>query len=149
MVRGRTVRTPKKAAKFLAALQRTGNVSKACKAEGIARRTAYEWRAADPVFAQNWEEAVGAGLDAAEEEAYRRAVKGTLKPIYQGGKKVGTVKEYSDTLLIFLLKNGRLEKFREKFEHEHKGKLDVAHTFAELARQAADDNSDERSSAHS
>jgi len=133
MPRGRTVRTPKKAAKFLAALQRTGNVSRACKAEGIGRRTAYEWREADAEFAQQWDEAVEDGLDNAEQELYRRAVKGTLKPVFQGGKKVGSIREFSDTCLIFLLKGGRPEKYRERFEHDHKGQIKVVEVPAKLA----------------
>lgn len=57
------------------------------------------------------------GTDLLEDEAQRRARDGTQKPIYQGGKKVGIVNEYSDTLLIFLLKARRRGKFGDKVQH--------------------------------
>ena len=125
----RTIRTPEKGEKFLKTLRLTGgNVSRACKAEGIGRRTAYEWRASDEAFARAWDEAVEAGLDELEQEAYRRAFKGTKKPVYQKGELVGHIQEYSDTLTIFLLKGGRPEKFRERVEHS--GKVEVTNTQA-------------------
>ena len=53
-------------------------------------------------------------VDAFQEEAHRRAVQGIEKPVYQGGRLVGTVREYSDTLLIFLLKGLRPERYKER-----------------------------------
>jgi hypothetical protein len=47
-----------------------------------------------------------------EDEAVRRAYEGVERPVFQGGKQVGVVREYSDTLLIFLLKALRPEKYR-------------------------------------
>ena len=51
-----------------------------------------------------------------ELEARRRAVKGTDKPVFQRGEQVGTIREYSDTLLMFLLKANKPEKFRDNFD---------------------------------
>jgi hypothetical protein len=59
--------------------------------------------------------------DQLEQEARRRAHDGVRKPVYQGGKRVGYIQEYSDTLLIFLLKGLRPEKYRERFEHSGAG----------------------------
>lgn len=39
----------------------------------------------------------------------------------QGNKKIATVKKYSDTLLIFLLKAARPEKYRDRSETRHVG----------------------------
>ena len=89
----------------------------ACRAARLPRARAYEWREADPDFAKAWDDAVERGTDALEDEAVRRAMQGVLKPVYQGGKKVGAIREYSDTLLIFLLKARRPEKFKERIEH--------------------------------
>jgi hypothetical protein len=36
------------------------------------------------------------------------------------GAECGRVREYSDTLLIFLLKATKPEKYRERHEHEHR-----------------------------
>ena len=59
-------------------------------------------------------------MDDLELEARRRAVEGTERPVFYQGGEVGYVREYSDTLLIFLLKAHRPNKFRERVEHEHK-----------------------------
>ena len=48
-----------------------------------------------------------------EREAYRRAVKGVEKPVYRGGQLVGTIREYSDSLLMFLLRARRPELYRD------------------------------------
>ncbi|HXF65635.1 MAG TPA: hypothetical protein VNK67_02905 [Burkholderiales bacterium] len=117
----RTVAQQKKdKAAFLEALAETANVTWACRAAGLPRRVAYEWREADRAFAKAWEEAVELGTDALEDEAIRRGHQGVDKPVYQGGRKVGTVREYSDTLLIFMLKARRPEKFKDRAEIDHK-----------------------------
>lgn len=113
----RTIRTLEKGEKFIATLRRTGgNVSRACRAEGIGRTAAYEWRAQDADFAREWDEAVEEGLDNLEEEARRRAFRGLKRAKFYQGEVVGYEKEYSDTLLIFLLKGGRPDKYRERTE---------------------------------
>ena len=49
--------------------------------------------------------------DILEDEVDRRAVEGVEKPVgWHKGKPGGYVREYSDTLLIFLLKGDRPEK---------------------------------------
>jgi hypothetical protein len=50
---------------------------------------------------------------AMEAEAYRRAVKGVLKPVVQQGRVVARVRLYSDSLLALLLKAHAPEKYRE------------------------------------
>ncbi|AEV24612.1 hypothetical protein Dsui_0192 [Azospira oryzae PS] len=118
----RTIRTAKKRDAFLLALEDTANVTKACKKSRLARRSAYEWRDDDPDFARAWDEALERGTDALEDEAVRRATEGTLKPVFYKGQKCGSVREYSDTLLIFMLKARRPEKFKERTEQQHTGK---------------------------
>lgn len=112
----RTSRTPKRDEGFLAALRDGRSVTAACIDVGISRSTAYQWREDDKEFAKAWDEAVEEGTDLLEDEAQRRARDGTQKPVYQGGKKVGIVNEYSDTLLIFLLKARRRNKYGDKIE---------------------------------
>lgn len=51
-----------------------------------------------------------------EVEAQRRAVDGTRKPVYYKGVKVGAVQEYSDNLMMFLLKARRPEVYRERVD---------------------------------
>jgi hypothetical protein len=104
-------------AKFLASLRRMGNVSRALKAAGVGRQTAYDHRDRDPNFARQWAEALEQAADWLEREAWRRAVKGTDRPVFQQGGRVGTVRDYSDTLLIHLLKAHKPEKYRDRVEH--------------------------------
>lgn len=104
---------------FCEALARCANVSRACLEANLPRMTAYQWRARDEEFARMWDEALERGTDALEDEAIRRAHEGTLKPVYQGGKKVGDVREFSDTLMIFMLKARRPDRFKDRAVVEH------------------------------
>lgn len=106
---------------FLANFALTGNVQEAAQAAGIGRRTHYDWLKQDQAYATQYGHASEDAADRMEREAYRRAVEGTDKPVYQGGELVGHVREYSDTLLIFLLKGVRPEKYRERVDHSGKG----------------------------
>lgn len=106
--------TPKKRLRFLEHLKNTANVTLSARLVGVSRRTVYNHRAADPGFASAWDTAVDEAIDLLEAEARRRAVDGTDRPVYQGGELVGYVRGYSDTLLIFLLKGHRPEKYRER-----------------------------------
>jgi hypothetical protein len=115
-----TTGTAKKEA-FLKALAKLGNISDACRKARVPRRTVYNWKAEDADFAQAWAEAEETAVDVLEREARRRAASGTLKPVYYLGKKVGTIREYSDTLLIFLLKGARPDKYADRVKNEHSG----------------------------
>lgn len=101
---------------FIDALRDTGNIRAACAKAKINRTTAYRERKASIDFDALWTSALEDAGDTLEGEAWRRAVKGVLKPVYQAGKKVGTVREYSDTLLIFLLKGAKPEKYKDRGE---------------------------------
>jgi len=118
----RTKRSDDRKARFLAILAEGGSVKLAAEKAKIGRRTAYEWKAADPEFAAAWEEAVEAGTDALEDEAKRRAYNGVDEPVFYQGEQCGLVRKYSDTLLIFLLKARRPEKYRERTTTEVTGK---------------------------
>lgn len=98
---------------FLEALRKCGTVRHACQAAGVVRSTAYRAKEADATFAAQWDEALADGVDLLEAEARRRAVEGVEKPVFQGGVQVGVIREFSDTLLLALLRAHRPEKFRE------------------------------------
>jgi len=100
--------------RFLGHLADTGNVSAACRLARLDRRTAYQWRSADAAFHRHWQEALDAAVDALEAEARRRAVEGVEHPHFHQGQVAGTVKRYSDALLMFLLRAHRPERFRER-----------------------------------
>lgn len=103
-----------------------GNVTDSARAAGVSRSTVYEWRAEDDSFASAWDAALDEAADAMEREAWRRAIEGVDEPVFgaignnQGSGEIGTVRKYSDTLLIFLMKGARPEKYRDR--HEVTGK---------------------------
>jgi len=107
MPRSCTFRTTKKKAEFLDLLAEIGNVSRAAKACNLPRRTLYSCRAVDRAFASAWDVSLEIGLDALEDEAIRRAREGFEEPVFHGGLRCGSVRKYSDLLLIFLLKSRR------------------------------------------
>ncbi len=88
---------------FLADLAKNGNVWAACRAAGIDRKTAYNHRDQSPEFAAAWDVALQDAIDILEAVAAERARKS------------------SDTLLIFLLKAHRPDKYRETVRNEHSG----------------------------
>lgn len=81
--------------KFLDALRVHGIVARAAMEAGIHRDTAYFERSQDPEFAKEWEEALDRGVDMLEDVAMQRAFEGDT------------------TMLIFLLKHRRPERYRE------------------------------------
>ena len=119
-------------ASFLDALEKTGNVSAAAAAAGISRPHVYLARADDPEFAVAWSERIEAAVQSLEGEARRRALDGVEEPIYHQGEQCGTVRRYSDTLMIFLLKAHRPERYRERSQTEHTGGVTVRVIYDDL-----------------
>jgi hypothetical protein len=117
-----TIRTPKRESSFLDGLRDGQSVTAACIDSGISRSTAYEWRDADEDFRKRWDEAVEEGTDRLEDEAQRRARDGVSEPVFYKGDIVGHVQRHSDTLMIFLLKARRPEKFKGRVATELTGK---------------------------
>jgi transcriptional regulator with XRE-family HTH domain len=92
------------------------SLTAAAAAADVSRQTLWNWRQADPEFEAQVLEAIEAGTDVLEDEARRRAVEGTLRPVYQSGKLVGHVREYSDQLTVLLLKGRRPDRYRERVD---------------------------------
>ena len=113
---------------FIESLRRTGNVSVAARTVDIERKVAYNAKETDPIFAADWEDAIEEATDALEFEARRRALEGIPVESYdKDGNLRSTRMEYSDTLMIVLLKAHRPEKFKERFSGDlnTKGSLTV------------------------
>ena len=107
---------------FLAAFAECGTVTHAAEIAGITRRMVQYWKKDDPEFAEAFRIAEEKAADRLEQEARRRAIEGVSEPVYHKGEVVGTIQKYSDTLLIFLLKGARPEKYRERVTQEITGK---------------------------
>lgn len=121
---GATAATIKKVSEwapvFIDALRETGNVTAAARAAGIDRSTAYRYRNKDTApareFAAAWDDALEEAIDSLEAEAWRRARDGVDHPVIYEGEITDTYKKYSDTLLIFLLKANRPQKYRDNID---------------------------------
>lgn len=101
---------------FLASFAVLGNISAACREAGIDRDTYRWWMEHDETFGFYVAQANQAATEHLEETAYKRAVEGSQKAVYQGGALVGYHTETSDTLLIFLLKARAPEKYRDRYD---------------------------------
>ena len=108
---------PRKRA-FLAAYAECGNVTTAAELSKVRRSTVYLWRESDPAFVEAMAAAEEQAADLLEQEARRRAHAGVDEPVFYKGDECGVVRRYSDTLLIFLLKGARPEKYRERISQE-------------------------------
>jgi hypothetical protein len=130
--------TPRKRSKpdwapaFLQRLSECANIRAACIAVGTSRTAVYHRRNTDEKFAQAMALALEDAVDDLELEARRRAYEGCEKPIFHQGEECGRIKEYSDTLMIFLLKAHRPEKYRERYEVKQTGAV-VSLTAADLS----------------
>lgn len=107
----------KKLVAFIGHLKHHGNVTQALKAAGCSRQWAYEKRELDRDFADTWAAAVRIGNEALIDEAKRRAYEGVLEPKTVGGERE-LVRKYSDTLLMFLIKQHD-PSYRERYSIEH------------------------------
>lgn len=123
---------------FLKLFAELGTVTGAAGQAGVRPETVRAWRESDPEFARQYEEAAQLAADRLEEEARRRAVEGVLRKRFtRTGRPVidpDTGKqyveaEYSDSLLMFLLKARNPARFRDRVQLQHAdadgGKLPV------------------------
>ncbi len=118
--------------RFLVEFAKTGNVSDAARRAKVTRQAVYAHAAADEAFSKAWQQAREQAADALELEAFRRAVRGCRKPVFYRGEKCGEVLEYSDTLLLALLKANRPDRFAERSKTEHSGSIGHTHEFPDL-----------------
>ena len=83
----------------------------------MGRSSHYRWREKDSEYREAFDQAKEDATDVLEAEAHRRAVEGVEESVgWYKGVPGGTVRRYSDVLLIFLLKALRPEKYRERVD---------------------------------
>jgi hypothetical protein len=98
---------------FLDAYAQQANVKVAAEAAGIHRSTVYEWLEHDQDFSFAYNLAKEDAKDVLRAEIYKRGHDGWEEDVYSFGKFQGTVKKYSDTLLIFHSK-ALMAEYRDK-----------------------------------
>lgn len=99
------VLSKKKRKVFLNILSQTGQVAAASRAAGY-QNTSFltRLRRDDEDFAEEWDLALESAKHVLEEEAVRRATQGVLEPVFYKGEIVGHKTNYSDALLMFVLR---------------------------------------------
>jgi hypothetical protein len=117
--------TPKKSKRakqrvFLDAFAEHANVLMAARDADVTRRLVYYWLEHDEDFSFAFNQAKEDAKDVLRAEIYRRAVEGWDEPVTSAGKLVGTVRKYSDVLLIFHSK-ALMPEYREKHQVEMSG----------------------------
>lgn len=119
----RTIRTDENRARVLRALAKGGSYTLAADAAGISRDALFRWKADEEAFQAECLDAIEAGTDRLEDVAVQRAI--------EGG---------SDTMLIFMLKGRRRDKWGDKQSITHSGELVTkeARDAAVAAAQVAD-----------
>lgn len=100
---------------ILARIREGGLPGGAVEKEGVPVSAFYSLIERDPARLEELKKAVIQGpVSRLAAEAHRRAVEGVEKPVFHKGVEVGSVREYSDTLLMFLLKKWHPEVYDDK-----------------------------------
>ena len=111
---GRAPMPAAKVAAFFHHLGRTGSVTVAANRAQLRRSTLYERRQNDEEFAERWARALDLGVERLQDNAMNRAMNGTEKPVYRNGQKVGSVRQFDNKLLQFLLRAHRPDVYGDK-----------------------------------
>jgi hypothetical protein len=132
--------TPQLIERFCEVLANTGIVSRAIEDLSLNRATVYGWRKENAGFRALWDASLEIGIGKLEDEVKRRAFEGTLKPVFQGGEEVGQVREYSDSLAMFVLKGRLPEVYRDRQDLNVSGTLGIAEVLAKARKRASPPN---------
>lgn len=99
--------------RFLRVLLKTGCLLDACRAVGIAPKTAYRHQESDPRFAHNCRVALRMSEAPLELAAWQRAIEGVDREFACGGQ-VHVRRIYSDSLLRLLLQGSNPRKYGQR-----------------------------------
>jgi len=119
-------RTKNRDKRFFNCLETTGRVGESARYSGYSRTSVYQYRLDDAEFAEQWQASLDTYTESLEAEADRRAVNGIDEPVFYKGEMIATKKKYSDNLLMFRLKGISPDKYRERREVKHDGKIESA-----------------------
>jgi len=104
---------------FLAAYAHCGQIGHAATLAGCDRGSHYDWKRTDPAYAAAFQVAQAMAVEAYEDEATRRAL-GWDETRYTTDGTPYTVRQQSDTLLIFRLKALKPEVYRDNYPRDDK-----------------------------
>lgn len=98
--------TPERQKAFIENLAETANVRLSAAMVNMSKISAYNLKnhPQGGEFKRAWDAAIDFSVSRLKDVAFERAVDGRLEPVWQGGKLVGHKRVYSDSMLMFLLK---------------------------------------------
>lgn len=98
--------TPDRQVAFIEALAETACVAAACRAVGMAERSAYALRArADAVSFRNaWDAALDYAVRRLSDAVLSRAINGVAVPVFFQGEQIGEKRYYDERLAMFVLR---------------------------------------------
>jgi hypothetical protein len=99
---------------FFHHLGRTGSVTVAANRAQLRRSTLYQMRQDDDAFAERWAKALDLGVERLQDNAMNRAMNGSPKPVWRNGQKVGSIQQFDNRLLQFLLKAHRPDLYGDR-----------------------------------
>jgi hypothetical protein len=99
--------TPERQQRFIEALADTGSVQIASLGNGMSAESAYRLRRrpGGEAFDAAWDAAMAVATRRLADAAFERALEGVEQPVFWKGDVVGTRRQPSDRLLMFLLKH--------------------------------------------
>lgn len=118
------IRHPKKRA-FLESFSMLGSITAAAEAAEIHRTLHYKWLEDDADYRDAFGRASELAGDYLESKAIERATEGWEEPVWHQGQQVGAVRKFSNTLLIFLLKGAKPEKYKDRIQQQHTGDVKI------------------------
>lgn len=107
--------------RFLAAFAVCGQMGKACRWAGIHRQSHFDWLDKDPTYEPRFRAAEAHVGRMLTDEAIRRAHDGVVKNVYYQGRVVGQELNYSDGLMIQLLRAFDPQRFLPPSKVEYSG----------------------------
>ena len=132
--------TPKIPAALLTALAETANVQYAAQQMPRSPTTCYAWRTRDPTCAEAWDATMEPAVESVfEAEAMCCGLEGVDRDVFFQGKKVGSTREYADTLLMFLLKGWKPARYKARSEVVHAGAIALLRTLEQMGKMSPDE----------
>jgi hypothetical protein len=96
--------TPRRLRALLDHLAVTCNIEASCRKLGMSSAGLRTYRRLHPEFRPEFDAAIAEGYERLELKKLERGIYGTERPVFQGGRKVGTIVEYPDKVTLQLLR---------------------------------------------
>jgi hypothetical protein len=99
--------------RFLRAFAETCSIKQASRLAVIDKSTHFVWMSRDANYVAAFESCKVQAVQVLEDEAVRRASEGVDEPVFYKGEQCGTIRRYSDSLMMLLLKGHLPSRYRE------------------------------------